>query len=110
MAFVTAPETAAAAPEAPAQAAAGAPGSSPDAPVRVEVPMPRALFDRLTEHDDAPRCRYDERFKMGEFVAEPGISHETRPMRHDSCSAGLPTRLPMRDTSSPGGASGRFAS
>ena len=39
--------------------------------------MPRALFDRLTEHDDAPRCRYDERFKMGEFVAEPGISHET---------------------------------
>ena len=59
------------------QAAAGAPDPSPDAPVRVEVPMPRALFDRLTEHDDAPRCRYDERFKMGEFVAEPGISHES---------------------------------
>ena len=39
--------------------------------------MPRALFDRLTEHDDAPRCRYDERFKMGEFVAEPGFTHET---------------------------------
>ena len=58
-------------------AAAGTPTSSPDAPVRVEVPMPRALFDRLTEHDDAPRCRYDERSKMGEFVAEPGISHET---------------------------------
>ena len=38
--------------------------------------MPRDLFDRLTEHDDAPRCRYDERFKMGEFVAEPGFSHE----------------------------------
>ena len=38
--------------------------------------MPRALFDRLTEHDDAPRCRYDERFKMGEFVAEPSFTHE----------------------------------
>ena len=38
--------------------------------------MPRALFDRLTEHDDAPRCRYDERFRMGEFVAEPGLAHE----------------------------------
>ena len=59
------------------QAAADAPDPSPDAPVRVEVPMPRTLFDRLTEHDDAPRCRYDERFKMGEFVAEPGISHES---------------------------------
>ena len=76
MASVTAPETAAAAPEAPVQAAADAPNPSPDAPVRVEVPMSRALFDRLTEHDDAPRCRYDERFRMGEFVAEPGISHE----------------------------------
>ena len=87
MASVTFPETTAAAPEplvqaagagseAPAQAADDAPTSSPDAPVRVEVPMPRALFDRLTEHDDAPRCRYDERFKLGEFVAEPGISHE----------------------------------
>ena len=76
MASLTASETAPAAPEAPVQAAADAPTSSPDAPVRVEVPMPRTLFDRLTEHDDAPRCRYDERFKMGEFVAEPGISHE----------------------------------
>ena len=78
MASLTAPETAAAPEaEAPVRAAAGAPASSPDAPVRVEVPMPRALFDRLTEHDDAPRCRYDERFNMGEFVAEPGFSHET---------------------------------
>ena len=39
--------------------------------------MPRALFDRLTQHDDAPRCRYDERFRMGEFVAEPGFAHES---------------------------------
>ena len=31
----------------------------PDAPVRVEVAMPRDLYDRLTDHDDAPRCRYD---------------------------------------------------
>ena len=65
------------APSATGPATTGiAPISSPDAPVRVEVAMPRALFDRLTEHDGAPRCRYDERFKMGEFVAEPGITHE----------------------------------
>ena len=76
MASVTVPETGAAAPEAPPRAVPGAPPSSPDAPVRVEVPMPRELFDRLTEHDDAPRCRYEERFRMGEFVAEPGFSHE----------------------------------
>jgi len=88
MVSVTSPETTVAAPgplvqaaateaeSAAPPAAAGPRVSSPDAPVRVEVPMPRALFDRLTEHDDAPRCRYDERFKMGEFVAEPGISHE----------------------------------
>ena len=48
----------------------------PDAPVRVEVAMPRGLFDRLTEHDDAPRCRYDEITGRAEFVAEPGFTHE----------------------------------
>ena len=49
---------------------------SPDAPVRIEVAMPRALFDRLTSHDDAPRCRYDEHVGIAEFVAEPGFAHE----------------------------------
>ncbi len=38
--------------------------------------MPRDLFDRLTDHDDAPRCRYDEHTGLAEFVAEPGFSHE----------------------------------
>ena len=49
---------------------------SPVGPVRVEVSMPRDLFDRLTEHDDAPRCRYDEITGRAEFVAEPGFTHE----------------------------------
>ncbi len=58
-----------------------APGKTPDeplGPVRVEVPMPRHLFDRLTNHDHAPRCRYDEADGMAEFVAAPGIAHESR--------------------------------
>ena len=38
--------------------------------------MPRGLFDRLTDHDDAPRCRYDELTGLAEFVAEPGFAHE----------------------------------
>ena len=38
--------------------------------------MPRDLFDRLTNHDDAPRCRYDEHTGLAEFVAEPGFAHE----------------------------------
>ena len=38
--------------------------------------MPRGLFDRLTDHDDAPRCRYDEHVGLAEFVAEPGFAHE----------------------------------
>ena len=52
--------------------------SSPDGPVRLEIPMPRDLFDRLTDHDDAPRCRYDMATGLAEFVAEPGLSHEWR--------------------------------
>ena len=38
--------------------------------------MPRDLFDRLTDDDDAPRCRYDEHTGLAEFVAEPGLAHE----------------------------------
>ena len=60
-------------PAAPAPVAKPLP---PDAPVRIEVAMPRALFDRLTDHDDAPRCRYDEHVGIAEFVAEPGFAHE----------------------------------
>jgi Uma2 family endonuclease len=52
------------------------PGGGPDAPMRIEVAMPRGLFDRLTNHDDAPRCRYDEHTGLAEFVAEPGVAHE----------------------------------
>ena len=52
------------------------PTAGPDAPVRIEVAMPRDLFDRLTDHDDAPRCRYDEHTGLAEFVAEPGVAHE----------------------------------
>ena len=48
----------------------------PDAPTRIEVAMPRELFDRLTGHDEAPRCRYDEHVGIAEFVAEPGVAHE----------------------------------
>lgn len=54
------------------------PVSNPDAPVRVEVAMPRELFDRLTDHDDAPRCRYDMATGRAEFVAAPLLSHESR--------------------------------
>ena len=59
--------------------AAKVPGAatSPDSPARVEVAMPRALFDRLTDHDDAPRCRYDEHTGLAEFVAQPGFAHES---------------------------------
>ena len=52
--------------------------ANPDAPVRVEVEMPRSLYDRLTGHDDAPKCRYDMATGRAEFVAEPGPSHEWR--------------------------------
>ena len=56
-----------------------------DYPVRVEVPMPRDLFDRLTNHDHAPICRYEEATGLAEFVAMPTLSHEGR--------AALVTRL-----------------
>lgn len=55
--------------------------SSPDRPVRVDVPMPRDLYDRLTDHDEAPRSRYDMATGLAEFVAEPGLSHEWRAAR-----------------------------
>ena len=48
--------------------------------MRIEVAMPRALFDRLTDHDDAPRCRYDEHSGLAEFVAVPDMTHEVQTM------------------------------
>ena len=51
--------------------------AEPFEPVRVEVPMPRQLFDRLTNHDHAPRCRYDAAEGIAEFVAAPGMAHES---------------------------------
>ena len=60
----------------PAPAADASTG--PDAPVRVEVEMPRGLYDRLTSYDHAPRCRYDMATGRAEFVAEPGVGHERR--------------------------------
>ena len=52
--------------------------AGPDAPVRVEVAMPRELFDRLTNHDEAPACRYETATRRAEFVAEPTFAHESR--------------------------------
>ena len=79
-----------------------------DYPVRVEVPMPRDLFDRLTDHDHAPLCRYDEATGLAEFVAMPGLSHEGRAALIDrlffhleltTLEAGLSVRiLPSRST------------
>ena len=53
-------------------------GTGADAPGRVEVAMPRGLFDRLTDHDEAPRCRYETATGRAEFVAEPTFAHESR--------------------------------
>ena len=52
--------------------------SNPDAPVRIDVAMPRGLYDRLADHDEAPRSRYDVATGRAEFVAAPGVSHEWR--------------------------------
>ncbi len=54
------------------------PNAGSDAPVRVEVAMPRDLFDRLTDHDEAPTCRYEMATGRAEFVAEPTFAHESR--------------------------------
>ena len=58
--------------------AAAALTANPDAPVRIEVEMPRDLHDRLTDRDDAPRNRYDMATGRAEYVAEPGAGHERR--------------------------------
>lgn len=54
------------------------PDAGPDEPFRVEAMMPRDLFDRLTGHDQAPRCRYETAAGRAEFVAEPTFAHESR--------------------------------
>ena len=53
-------------------------GSDPDAPARIEVEMPRGLYDRLADRDEAPRSRYDMATGRAEYVAEPSIGHERR--------------------------------
>ena len=58
--------------------AGSVPDGGSDAPVRVEVAMPRHLFDRLTDHDEAPTCRYETATGRAEFVAEPTFAHESR--------------------------------
>ena len=52
--------------------------TNPDSPARVDVAMPRDLFDRLTDHDEAPTCRYDMATRHAEFAAAPTLSHESR--------------------------------
>ena len=47
-------------------------------PARIEVEMPRFLFDRLTEHNKAPRCRYETERGVAEFVAAPALAHGSR--------------------------------
>ena len=68
---------------APVSEPAGAVDDHPnaDAPVRVDVTIPRQLYERLTAHDAAPRSRYDMTSGRAEFVAEPGLSHEWRAWR-----------------------------
>ena len=53
-------------------------GSDPDAPARIEVEMPRGLYDRLADRDEALRSRYDMATGRAEHVAEPSIGHERR--------------------------------
>ena len=59
--------------------------------------MPRLLFDRLTNHDDAPRCRYDEHAGMAEFVAEPGLGHEALASELDQFTRSLGRRPARSD-------------
>ena len=47
-------------------------------PSRIEAAMPRFLFDRLTDHNKAPRCRYESARGVAEFVAAPALVHDTR--------------------------------
>ena len=49
-----------------------------DFSARVEVPMPRFLFDRLTSHNKAPRCRYETVGGIAEFVAAPALAHDSQ--------------------------------
>ena len=86
----------------PRRAGTAAASVNPDAPVRVEVAMPRGLFDRLTDREDGPRCRYDMATGRAEFVAEPGPAHDWRAhgttrlfdrIEDALASAGLPVRF-----------------
>lgn len=47
-------------------------------PSRIEVAMPRFLYDRLTDHNKAPRCRYETARGVAEFVAAPALVHDSQ--------------------------------
>ncbi len=70
--------------EAPARYAKRITGQSesqpkkPDHPTRIEIAMPRFLFDRLTSHNKAPRCRYETARGVAEFVAAPALAHDSQ--------------------------------
>ena len=49
-----------------------------DHSARIEVAMPRFLFDRLTDHNKAPRCRYETARGIAEFVAAPALAHDSQ--------------------------------
>ena len=71
--------------------------SNPDAPVRIDVAMPRGLYDRLTDHDEAPRSRYDMATGRAEFVAAPGVSHEWRAWKLSALFARIEQMLEAAD-------------
>ena len=74
-------------PKAPSQHASPHPGqaeSQPrerDYPTRIEVAMPRHLFDLLTLNNKAPRCRYETARGVAEFVAAPALAHDSRSLQ-----------------------------
>lgn len=47
-------------------------------PNRIEVEMPRHLFDLLTVNNKAPRCRYETERGVAEFVAAPALVHDSQ--------------------------------
>ena len=60
---------------------AGQPESQPrttEHSSRIEIAMPRFLFDRLTNHNKAPRCRYETARGIAEFVAAPALAHDSQ--------------------------------
>ena len=72
--------------------------ANPDAPVRIDVAMPRGLYDRLADHDEAPRSRCDMTTGRAEFVAAPGVSREWRAWKLSASVRADLDRLPASRT------------